>query len=283
MSYVGILLSALLVFGSSLAVAKGAPLTPEPAVPTRTLKLTLSPDPDVRALQLRVAKRAIKEMQRRRTLTGDGQATTNNYYGDCGEFQEDAWACGGDSWTRFEIYSSWDFGGGGSGGWDGVSSGNVLSTVVIEGSCTVTFTTSWGNSNGGCAEVVSMVGQLLPGSYQPIVTSSLVEAITGLGAEMYDVPFPLLQKCAKIFSGSSITPDSDKNIGLVYARDAIILAYQGNLSALRMGARVDVKYPSGFVKRFMFGGPVGNNPTPASLPLWSLNDPVPSDTPCSTQ
>ncbi|WP_394473430.1 hypothetical protein [Roseateles sp. DC23W] len=281
MNYVGILLSTLLVLGSSLAVAKGAPLAPEPAATTRTLKLTLSPNPDVRALQLRVAKQALKEMQRRRTPAGDGQVTTDNYYGDCGEFQPDAWACGGDSWTRFEIYSSWDFGGGG--GWDGAGGGNVLSTVVIEGNCTVTFTTTWGNSNGGCEEVVGMLGRLLPSSYQHIVTNSLVETITDLGAELYDIPFPLLQKCAKIFPGSTITPDGDKSIGLVFARDAIILAYQGNLSALRLGARVDVKYPSGFVKRFMFGSAVGNNPTPASLPLWPLNDPAPADTPCSTQ
>jgi hypothetical protein len=70
--------------------------------------------------------------------------------------------------------------------------------------------------------------------------------------EMIELAFPLMQKCAATTALNAVqSPVQDAAQGWLIARDAILITFATNWDSMRRGLRIDVKYPSGDIVRFV--------------------------------
>ncbi len=101
-------------------------------------------------------------------------------------------------------------------------------------------------------------------------------------ATIIPVVSPLLPKCAVTTNLNLIkTPDQDAGQNWLIAKDAIILAFGTNWGSVRIGQRVDVKYPSGDVVRLILTT-VPSDPDARAVVVMRFLDGIPSGaSPCA--
>ena len=236
-----------------------------------------SPESEVRLAKPNLfAERKLQWVKRfqaqKATTSKDGGSASTNSLG-CELEPDDQTPCV----PMFVVWDSFRFE-------DGGIEHEIFEKVEVSGSrvCTVEIVTDFGSSEVPCGSTASILDSAVPtgakGGVGAQVVAGLKEAVEIVGPYIT----ARLQQCAKTPPSNQIkTPDGDKAIGWVLAKDAIFLSAAGNLSSLRIGARVDVLYPSGTVKEFMFEN-VSTPKTPAEVKLVELPDPPISETPCKT-
>jgi hypothetical protein len=176
----------------------------------------------------------------RSSLAGCMDEQDSQYCGppiDPGEFEffrHDTW----------EVSDSWD---------SGEDSVTVQSIIVIGDrlECSAHLVVNvWGSSWLSCDEARELQGDIA------IQASGLPDRVIGIIVDaveqVIDDYFLVLPKCAVATTLNPIkTPDQDRTQDWRLAKDAVIVAFDSNFGSLSPGQRVDVKYPSGDVVRFI--------------------------------
>ena len=181
-------------------------------------------------------------------------------YSWCDPEEEDIW---------FSDRSSWMVEG--LNGWP-----QKLETVVVVGqrTCYVWVNDVWG------AGVQAPCDDIDPHAFGGL-GKDIVEAAVDVGERAVEYAVPLVQKCITTTTLNPIkSPDQDEANGWLIARDALLTAFAGNIGALRVGTRFDVRYPSGHVVRLVMGV-VGDDPSDLALGRWLVTGvPDPADNQC---
>jgi hypothetical protein len=155
---------------------------------------------------------------------------------------------------------------------------HVLERVEISGAsgCNVAVSGAWGFASAGCDELWNL-------NHDPDIGE--LENRIGIGEIIRTVEIvieyisPVLNKCVLTPSSNAVqTPDQDDGIGWVIAMQSINQAYSGNLGALTVGARADVRYPNGDTVRFLIWK-INQDGVSEIDRLWN-GIPNPNNTPC---